>query len=544
MSRTAYIDSPPALSEAPASAVRTRTAGREWFTDLAVGFSFSNLCYLRVWTGLLDYNRVEMFSMKAPPRPVEYLAAIANVLLLGALCCAAIRIARQPHGICRIAARAGLVLAGFAPLNSLRDTVSLKLSLPMLRFGLFTSLGKSNLIIVSVLAGALMALVVLRWHRVLLRTAYTTLLILFAFVPMTFGQAAWAAGSNTAGFGDQIPGNRVDQPRHARVLWIIFDEWDYRLTFVDRPAGLAFPAFDRFRAGAFHATHAYPPAGETLRSIPALMAGRFVITSKPNGVKELDLTYAGEPKPIVWGPEETLFSSARRAGINSAVAGWYIPYCRVLGSSLAECTWEELVVQRNSMGDTFSDILPNQARSLLETNLLSVCGQSLPTARESRLYQSMLARAEQLAQDPSLGLVFVHMPVTHVPYFYDHTTKRPTLKNSLVAGYRDSLELADRTFAALRRTMERAGTWENTAILLTADHWFRQSASLDGKVDHRVPYLLKLAGQNEGVRYDSPFNTVLTHDLLLRLLRNELETPQEVMHWLDVNRSIAESPYN
>jgi hypothetical protein len=45
------------------------------------------------------------------------------------------------------------------------------------------------------------------------------------------------------------------------------------------------------------------------------------------------------------------------------------------------------------------------------------------------------------------------------------------------------------------------------------------------------------------VRYDAPFNTVVTHDLLLALMRREVSTPVEVVSWLDRHRSIEQSPY-
>ena len=43
--------------------------------------SFANLCYLRVWSELLTYSRNDVYLMVTPPKPVEYLAVIANVLV-------------------------------------------------------------------------------------------------------------------------------------------------------------------------------------------------------------------------------------------------------------------------------------------------------------------------------------------------------------------------------------------------------------------------------------------------------------------------------
>jgi hypothetical protein len=55
--------------------------------------------------------------------------------------------------------------------------------------------------------------------------------------------------------------------------------------------------------------------------------------------------------------------------------------------------------------------------------------------------------------------------------------------------------------------------------------------------------LLKLKGQRAGVIYQPSFNTVLSQDLLLALLRGELSSPPDVTAWLDRHRSIGKSPY-
>jgi hypothetical protein len=45
--------------------------------------------------------------------------------------------------------------------------------------------------------------------------------------------------------------------------------------------------------------------------------------------------------------------------------------------------------------------------------------------------------------------------------------------------------------------------------------------------------MLKLPGQTAGVAYDRPFSAMVTHDLVLALLRGDLKTPGEATAWLD-----------
>jgi len=60
------------------------------------------------------------------------------------------------------------------------------------------------------------------------------------------------------------------------VLWLIFDEMNEELLFASRPQALSLPNFDHLRSEALIATNAFPPAGHTTQSIPALLTGRLI----------------------------------------------------------------------------------------------------------------------------------------------------------------------------------------------------------------------------------------------------------------------------
>ena len=85
-------------------------------------------------------------------------------------------------------------------------------------------------------------------------------------------------------------------------------------------------------------------------------------------------------------------------------------------------------------------------------------------------------------------------------------------------------------------------------MLISSDHGLRNEAGPDGTRDAQVtgegsplpsvPFLLKLPGQDRTrSRYGPAFDTVLTHYLILSLLRGELSSPESVRRWLDANRA-------
>ena len=171
-------------------------------------------------------------------------------------------------------------------------------------------------------------------------------------------------------------------------------------------------------------------------------------------------------------------------------------------------------------------------------------------------YRRVLEGALKAAVDPDLDLIFIHSPAPHPPGIYDRVKGDFSLAGR--HSYLDNLALVDRTLGELRRAMESAGVWDQTTIIITADHWWRTemwsrgpfwtredaAAAGSGRMDHRIPFVLKLAGQREQLTYTPGFNTVVTHDLVLALLRGDVSTPGSVAGWLDRHRSITDSPYN
>ena len=84
--------------------------------------------------------------------------------------------------------------------------------------------------------------------------------------------------------------------------------------------------------------------------------------------------------------------------------------------------------------------------------------------------------------------------------------------------------------------MEQHHLWDGATVLLSSDHWFCQSAAFDGKTDHRVPFLLKMAGQRNAITYEPAFNTVLSADLVRVALTGKLSRGADVSAWIDQRR--------
>jgi hypothetical protein len=233
----------------------------------------------------------------------------------------------------------------------------------------------------------------------------------------------------------------------------------------------------------------------------------------------------------------TIFSRAKIEGFRSAAAGWHIDYCGALGKSIAECWSANMDSERNSMGLHPTEIAINQLRYLFESQFRSPFGQSIGTKRHILDYSIIMRGALTAASNPAFDLVFIHFPIPHPPLFYDRTTGRYDLGDRPLVSllqrntlrYLDGLELVDHTIAQIRRTLDSAGLWDRTHLIISSDHPARNRSRIDGVTnDPRVPFIIRVAGASQEIAYEPQFNTIVSTEVAIGLLRGEIHTPTEV----------------
>jgi len=156
--------------------------------------------------------------------------------------------------------------------------------------------------------------------------------------------------------------------------------------------------------------------------------------------------------------------------------------------------------------------------------------------------QEYMEHASAAVANPNHGFVFLHVPVPHAPHAYDRATGRFDKKNAPLSGYIDSLSLTDRMLAALRQDMEARGLWNNTTVILSADHPYRESRGIDGKFDARVPFVVKLAGQSSPAVFERPLRTIVTAQFILRILDGAIASTPDALRWLEQNGNHTSAP--
>jgi hypothetical protein len=169
-----------------------------------VALSFANICYLRIWAEILTYRPWDTYLMTTPPRPVEYLALVVNIVLIAAALTGISIPARLLPGKQFRFAEMAVVLGICIPLNAVRSVLSDQF--PLLKSPLIELLGLRGVMILGVCLAISGLITVVFFHHRASRAIILLLTALIPFCAVTFGQAAWkAAHYDAAAFRNNPP---------------------------------------------------------------------------------------------------------------------------------------------------------------------------------------------------------------------------------------------------------------------------------------------------------------------------------------------------
>lgn len=485
--------------------------------DLFVAISFANILFYNFWSIVVYFNPGNSFYYKNSPTAKTFLAFIICELIVGLVIWLGIKLIRYLNN--SLISKSSMFIFCCVVLNFFYDLIWNTAQKIKVEDGFIHRI-PTNIYIIFV--------IYLIVRKRTFKTVKKAVLLLTPFVLMIFGQAIMMMGKdfqNDVNYQYVNPAATQKPPffqqdkSSPRILWLLFDEMDQRLTFDQRPKYVKLPEFDRFKEQAFYAVNVKQAGKNTGRAVPSLFTGKLVKKTGKNGPSEFLITYEGESKPVKMSQEPDIFTEVKELGFNTALSGNGHPYSRVMGHKIDFCEWYD------------DDMILSPDASLLE-NISNQLRYLSPFDRGQRgrmLHSKLFKDAQKLAVDPDYQLIFIHFAIPHAP----RINKKWGLVNITQWGYFGNLELADQTFGILRKSMEEQGFWDNTVILVTSDHQWRKSNRIDGKKDPRVPFILKLPGEKDGVVYKPSFNAVLTKEILIGILKKDIRTYNDLTKWLN-----------
>lgn len=333
----------------------------------------------------------------------------------------------------------------------------------------------------------------------------------------------------------------------SRIVWLLFDELSYDQTYEHRWPGLKLPNFDRLLSESVTFTEVRPAGYRTVEVIPSLFLGRTVSQAKISAAGELSVYLADVRQWRRFDASQTIFADGRRLGWTVGIAGWHVPYCRIMAGWVDRCFW----YNHEPLEDNLSveeGVFVNAAAPFL--NWLYILMPKIVSDRYSfyanlaktdkRDYQLGMEQAQGLLRDTEIRFAYVHLNVPHPPGMYD----RKAHVFSRGGSYLDNLALADEALGQLLDTLEGTRAWSDTTLIVCGDHSWRiplwggvpgwtqedEAASM-GRFDTRPVLSIHFPAQHVGSQITSEFPALAVHDVIEALIRGQLRLPGELARW-------------
>ena len=313
------------------------------------------------------------------------------------------------------------------------------------------------------------------------------------------------------------------------VVWIVFDEWDYDLTF-RREDRKTFPEIERLRNHSVFLESVRAAGKSTLVALPGLLMGQTVRDYRPATRAGARFVTVGAAESFP-GPR-TIFDVATQFGYKSAIVGWYHPYCRIFANVVDSCVWDDLRLPLLRQQGTLADRAGAFLRESIEVEMLPLAGPSNAILRHIARVRILEEQASLAASHSGRSFSFLHLPVPHAPFFKldadGGATPLPTRDDSYDAG----LEALDKALGSIRGAMEKSGVWDEALLVVTSDHPYRHQFE-GGYGNGHIPMMIKFPHQTAPVTYSHPFQAVETKSLIEDFMQGTVATPERAIAWLE-----------
>jgi hypothetical protein len=283
------------------------------------------------------------------------------------------------------------------------------------------------------------------------------------------------------------------------ILALLFDELSFAYLYGDGDVRDEYPALRRLSETATNHLAVRAPADETLLALPAYLAGRSVHQVRVDDMQLMELE--GDSRPTAFRPaaEAGLFATARRLGYRTEMAGYYLPYCSLLGDLVDEC---QSLSFYNASGvvEGFSPLNPIMTTLIMWPRQFPFgLVKNPPFARLQRgLVEELSAFARRPVGGDQPVFRFVHFSVPHLPFVFDENGYNPPLnplRTSPDDAYRRQLRYVDRLVNEVATGLEREGAFDRATLVVLADHGFRFGGAERDKL--HIPFIVKRPGQTE-----------------------------------------------
>ncbi|HEY6362164.1 MAG TPA: sulfatase-like hydrolase/transferase, partial [Vicinamibacterales bacterium] len=351
---------------------------------------------------------------------------------------------------------------------------------------------------VPCLTGTAIILALVRWPHTFERWLRRGLLaISFASVVVIVGLGRAASQDPAVVKVHRKPPGVAHSAACPSIVALLFDELSFAYLYQGSEVRHEYPALRRLSAAATNYMAVRAPGDETLVALPGYLAGRPAPKVRVAEAGLMELGEDGKLTPFSAAEATSLFATARRLGYRTEMAGYYLPYCSLLGRLVDECRSLSFY-NASGVREGFSPLNP------IETTFIMWPWQfpfgivkNPPFARLQRgLVGELTAFARRPLDELQPVFRFVHFSVPHLPFVFDEDGYDPPLdplRTSPDDGYQRQLRYVDRLVGEMTAAMERDGSFHRSTFIVFADHGFRFGGRERDKL--HIPFIVKMAGQ-------------------------------------------------
>ena len=308
-----------------------------------------------------------------------------------------------------------------------------------------------------------------------------------------------------------------------RVVWVIFDEMDYRLSL--GRAGSNLPNFARLNARAVSATQAYSPGRDTLYSVPALLNGMAVRGMEISHDQRLKLI-GTDAASVPFDTVHSVFSRIPGGVRNASVLGFYHPYCRIF--PLLRSCHSSYLGNAGRWYDGlffFSEAVVSLSRFLQWPVHLSPDWLLTRFDPMYRVSAQTVVGLEPLLADKASVLDFIHINMPHLPNVYAQRQLHQPV-NTAAEAYKQNLLYADGLLGQIVASLEAQRADQRILLVVSSDHWLRTASAWPMPVPFMAWEVGANAGQAQSI--DRPLSTVHTASLAVDFLSGAISSQAEI----------------
>jgi hypothetical protein len=343
---------------------------------------------------------------------------------------------------------------------------------------------------------------------------------------------ARAAGNRLSGLTTSSgvpPASTSIPPR--QVVWLILDELDFDETLGRTPGAASLdppmPNLEHLAKVGVSASNAYPPARDTIVSLPALLTGYDLsgIRFDPGGLtlKTRDL---GESP---FDQANSLFSRLPDGPKSAALLGFYHPYCSLF-PSVSPCS----SFPKDNVARWFDALTVFVQPLVAGTRWLPGAGSLLPEFVYRAFEPMYRISANTLSLYPKYvsirdkSMVFIHVNLPHTPGDYSQRLFRTRDAGDDRTEYRRNLRLVDQLLDQTLGILSSREKDQKILLIVSSDHWHRINSPLHAR---RVPWIAWRVGETHGESIPEPISTLYTGGLIEAFLAGDLDDQAQIAGW-------------